>query len=135
MCRSVPSFGSGWNRQKSIGKWRNGTDDSIRTGPGVVGVGKGGQSMTDDAVSTDNPESMPLNADTTDEDSPSTLATIAVACCRLVQGVLVAAAAVFILGALQMNAIAFAAIGVFALVLLGFAGVVEGVVRLIRGHS
>jgi len=93
--------------------------------------------MTDDAVSTDNPESMPLNADTTDEDSASTLATVAIACCRLVQTVLVAAAAVFTVGSLMAgaNVIAFAAIGVFALVLLGFAGVVEGVVRLIRGHS
>jgi len=77
-----------------------------------------------------------IPADTTPND-PSTLARVAIACCRLVQGVLVAAAAVFILGSLMAgaNVIAFAAIGVFALVLLGFAGVVEGVVRLLRGWA
>jgi hypothetical protein len=75
-----------------------------------------------------------MTAETTDT-STSTLTTAAVVCCRIMQGVLVALAAVFVLGGLQMNVIVFAAIGVFALVLLGFAGVVEGVVRLVRGRS
>jgi hypothetical protein len=66
-----------------------------------------------------------------------TLQSAAVVFCRVVQFFLVAFAAVVILGSLigGMNVIAFAAIGVFALVLLGFVGVVEGVVRLIRGRS
>jgi hypothetical protein len=67
----------------------------------------------------------------------SELAGAAVVFCRVAQFILVALAALFVIGSLMagMNIIAFAAIGVFALVLLGFVGVVEGVVRLVRGRS
>jgi uncharacterized membrane protein len=78
-----------------------------------------------------------VSADLAKDDSASTLARAGVIFCRVVQFVLVALAALFVIGSLMagVNVIAFAAIGVFALVLLGFAGVVEGVVRLIRGRS
>jgi hypothetical protein len=78
-----------------------------------------------------------MTADTIEEGSTSALARAAVVFCRVVQVALVVLAVIFILGSLMagMNVIAFAAIGVFALVLLGFAGVVEGVARLIRGRS
>jgi len=80
-------------------------------------------------------ESHSVTADTIEEGSTSTLARASVIFCRVVQVTLVGLAGIFVIGGLQMNLIAFAAIGVFALVLLGFAGVVEGVVRLIRGRS
>ncbi|WP_411715132.1 hypothetical protein [Natronomonas sp.] len=44
---------------------------------------------------------------------------------RIVQIVLIGLTGIFILGGLNMNLIAFAAIGIFALVLLAFAGVIE----------
>jgi hypothetical protein len=62
-------------------------------------------------------------------------ARIAVACVRTAQVALALVAAVFVLGALQMNVITFAAIGVFALVLLAFAGLLELVVNAIRGRA
>jgi len=56
---------------------------------------------------------------------------------RIIQAALVGFAAIFVLGSLAggVNVIAFAAIGVFALVLLGFAAVVEGIVRVLRGWA
>jgi len=83
--------------------------------------------MSDASMAADFPED--------DSNSTSTLVRAAVVFCRMIQATLVALAGIFVLGGLQMNIIAFAAIGIFALVLLGFAGVVEGVVRLIRGRS
>jgi len=53
---------------------------------------------------------------------------------RMVQGSLVLAALITVLGALTMNMIAGLALFVFALVLLGFAAVAEGLVRLVRGR-
>jgi len=53
---------------------------------------------------------------------------------RIVQGALVLAALITSLGALSMNIIAALSLLVFGLVLLGFAGVTEGVIRLVRGR-
>lgn len=47
---------------------------------------------------------------------------------RIVQLVLIALAVIFVGGGLSMNAIQFAAIGIFALVLLGFGGVIEVII-------
>jgi len=52
--------------------------------------------------------------------------------CRVVQAALVIMTALLILGGLSQNILAFMALTVFGLVLLAFAGVTEGVVRLIR---
>jgi len=71
-------------------------------------------------------------------DSPDTpaVATAAVLFLRLVQVALGLVAAIAVLGPLLggMNVIAFAALGVFALVCLGFVGVVQIVVNAIRGR-
>jgi uncharacterized membrane protein YvbJ len=52
---------------------------------------------------------------------------------RIVQLVLIGLAVIFIGGSLSMNVIQFAAIGILALVLLGFAGVIE--VLIVRPSS
>jgi len=56
---------------------------------------------------------------------------------RIIQVALVGFAVVFVLGSLMggVNVFTFLAIAVFALVLLGFAGVVEGIVRVLRGWA
>jgi uncharacterized membrane protein YvbJ len=47
---------------------------------------------------------------------------------RIVQAILTLLAVIFLIGGLSMNVIQFAAIGIFALVLLGFAGIIEVVI-------
>lgn len=47
---------------------------------------------------------------------------------RIVQSILTFLAVIFVIGGLNLNVIQFAAIGIFALVLLGFAGVIEVII-------
>jgi len=54
---------------------------------------------------------------------------------RVGQVGLVAIAGILALGSLQMPVIYLASISVFALVLLGFAGVLQGVIRVLRGWA
>jgi len=91
--------------------------------------------MIEDPVS--DSDNMQIYGETIEETeaSASLLARVAVLFCRVVQFGLVAVAGLLIIGGLQMNVIVFASVALFALVLLGFAGAVEGAVRLIRGRS
>ena len=82
--------------------------------------GEGEQKQVERETPTAEPES--------EEGETSTLKKLGYWGGRSVQVVLVFLAVVFIVGGLSMNVIQFAAIGVLALVLLGFAGVIEVIV-------
>jgi len=84
-----------------------------------------------DGFKTDSLQPRGSNGDT---DDAATGVRVTVIFARIVQALLVFLAVVTVAGAMSMNMITGIALLVLALVLLAFAGVVEAVVRLVRGR-